>query len=125
MNLQFESGLIKATLLKRYKRFLADVQLNSGEEITIYCPNTGSMKNCWAAGDEIYISKHPNSKRKYAYTWELVVRDGDFILINTHRANAIVKEAIQNGQIDELKNFKIERPEAISNIDDIMVIRVH
>ena len=61
---------------------------------------------------KFYISKHPNSKRKYAYTWELVVRDGDFILINTHRANAIVKEAIQNGQIDELKNFKIERPEA-------------
>ena len=61
-------NLQKATLLKRYKRFLADVLLDNGETITIYCPNTGAMTGCAEAGDTIYFSESDNKKRKYKYT---------------------------------------------------------
>ena len=61
---------VPATLLKRYKRFLADVKLESGETVPVHCPNTGSMAGCCEPGRTVYLSVHNNPRRKYKYTWE-------------------------------------------------------
>ncbi|GGA74224.1 sugar fermentation stimulation protein [Neiella marina] len=100
-------NLIPATLIKRYKRFLADVILDDGNELTVHCPNTGSMKNCGQSGDRIWLSKSANPKRKYAYTWELTeTSSGHFICVNTQRANPAVADAIANGQLPSLAGYK-------------------
>ena len=85
----------KATLIKRYKRFLADVALDSGEEITMHCANTGAMTGCATPSDTIWYSTSNNTKRKYPNSWEFTVTPaGHFICINTIRANHLVEEAI-------------------------------
>lgn len=110
--MKFSTPLHKATLLKRYKRFLADVTLADGRETTIYCPNTGSMKTCADAGMTIYLSHDTRGVRKYAYTWELSETEhGGMICINTALPNSIVGEAIRSGQIPELKGYSVVRPE--------------
>lgn len=99
----FESG----TLVKRYKRFLADIRLNDGSEVTIHCPNTGSMKNCLYPEHTVWFSTSNNPKRKYSRTWELMqTPDDDYIGINTGRANALAEEAINAGVITELSGYK-------------------
>ena len=104
--MKFSPPLASALLIKRYKRFLADIKLPDGTVTTIHCPNTGSMKNCAIAGDRVWYSTAANPKRKYAYTWELnETQAGHFIGINTHRANALVKAAIELGQIKALKGY--------------------
>ena len=104
----FEQGI----LLRRYKRFLADVQLNDGSEITIHCPNTGSMRNCLYPGESVWFSTSDNPKRKYAHTWEQAASDeGHIIGINTGRANALAAEAIEAGVITELNGYGILRRE--------------
>lgn len=106
----FEPPLISATLVRRYKRFLADVVLASGEEITVHCPNTGSMKNCVVPHSPCYLSDSNNPKRKYRYTLELVTTpDGDLAGVNTGRANALVEEAIRAGVVPELAGYQIQR----------------
>jgi len=101
-----------ATLLRRYKRFLADIQLDEGEILTIHCPNTGSMKNCAIPGSRIWYSTSPNKKRKYSHTWELVqTHDSQLIGVNTSKANRLVKEAIETGIVKELKGYSHIRPE--------------
>lgn len=98
--------LIRGTLLKRYKRFLADIMLDTGEEITAHCPNTGSMKNCQPEDATVWIYDAKNPKRKLAYTWELVEIDKQYLAcINTGRANGLVKEAIEAGRIEELTGY--------------------
>ncbi|WP_223670053.1 DNA/RNA nuclease SfsA [Kangiella shandongensis] len=98
--------LIKTTLLKRYKRFLADVVSNEYGEFTAHCPNTGSMKNCWQEGDTAWLLDSQNPKRKYRYTWVLNQnQDGDWICINTHLANQIVREGIEDGVVEELRGY--------------------
>ena len=92
--------------MKRYKRFLADVQLPNGEVVVAHCPNTGSMKTCGSPGDIIYLSYNPSPKRKLSYTWELTQTKKGFIGINTHRPNKIVEEAILNQQIKSLSGYK-------------------
>ena len=110
--IRFQSTLTEAVLLKRYKRFLADVRLSNGETITVHCPNTGSMTNCAEPGWIVYLSKSSNKKRKYAYTWELAVNDqAHWIGINTNNANKIVKDAIQQGKILELAEYNHITPE--------------
>jgi len=100
------NNLQKAILIKRYKRFLADVILESGETITIYCPNTGAMTGCAEPGDEIYYSESDNLKRKYRYTWELTfTKAGHWICINSALANKIVATAINNSEIAELTGY--------------------
>ncbi|GIU47521.1 sugar fermentation stimulation protein [Shewanella sairae] len=104
----FESGI----LIKRYKRFLTDISLDSGEEVTIHCPNTGSMKNCLFVGEKVWFSVSDNPKRKYSRTWELALSaDGHMIGINTGRANALAEEAINNGVIAELQGYQSLRRE--------------
>jgi sugar fermentation stimulation protein A len=110
--MKFPAPLEKAILRKRYKRFLADVEREDGSTLTIHCPNTGSMKNCWEPGDEVWMSRSSNPKRKYAYTWELVrTKRGHYIGINTSRANEIVRSAIESGAVDGLSGYTTVKAE--------------
>jgi len=105
--MKFVSPLIKGKLIKRYKRFFADVELDNGQIVTAHCPNTGSMKNCAEPGWLAYLSEHNNPKRKLAYTWELVENHQQQIIgINTHNANKLVAEALQNKIIKELADYE-------------------
>lgn len=102
----FPQPLEKTKLIKRYKRFLADVIHPDKGEITVHCPNTGSMKNCWQQGWNAWVLNSQNPKRKYLYTWVLTENEkGEMIGINTHYANEIVYEAIAENKISELANF--------------------
>ncbi|MCP3873321.1 MAG: DNA/RNA nuclease SfsA [Desulfobacteraceae bacterium] len=97
--------LITGTLIKRYKRFLADVELENGKKVTVHCPNSGSMKGCAFPGSKVWLSKSDNPKRKYKYTWELIKVPGTLIGINTLVPNKLVKQSIENGLIKELREF--------------------
>jgi len=108
---EFPEPLTEARLIKRYKRFLADVKRqDNGQEMTIHTANTGSMTGCAIPGSSIWISNSHNDKRKYLYSWELSSSEnGDLIGINTALANKLVKEAIEKGHISELSDYdKIE-----------------
>ncbi len=108
----FANGLEQGTLIKRYKRFLADIVTQEGKEITIHCPNTGSMKNCMDEGSTVWYSRSKNPKRKYPNTWEFVKSGGEHIIgINTGLANSLVAEALENEKIKELKGFSSTRRE--------------
>lgn len=110
---------VQGTLLRRYKRFLADVRLDDGEIITAHCPNTGSMKNCVEAGATVWLSFSDNAKRKHPYTWELIeTAAGHVIGINTGKANRLVEAAVQAGRITELQGYPEvlrERPYGTEN----------
>ncbi len=97
--------LTKGVLIKRYKRFLADVKLETGEILTVHCPNSGSMKGCAIPGSTIWLSTSDNSKRKYRYTWELIQIPETIIGINTLLPNKLVKQSIENGEIEELSGY--------------------
>ena len=97
--------LIPGTLLKRYKRFLADVRLESGEIVTAHCPNTGSMKGCSEPGRTIYLSAHDNPKRKYKYTWELIEMPTSLVGVNTLVPNRLVFKSIDQKLIPELSGY--------------------
>ncbi|MEE2729552.1 MAG: DNA/RNA nuclease SfsA [Pseudomonadota bacterium] len=107
--MKFDPPLQQGTLVKRYKRFLADITLADGGELTLHCPNTGSMKNCNDPGSTVWFSDSGNPKRKYRHTWELVTvgKGAEQALagINTGRANGLVKEAIEAGVISELQGY--------------------
>ncbi|MBV0933616.1 DNA/RNA nuclease SfsA [Marinobacterium weihaiense] len=103
--MQFDPPLEAVTLLRRYKRFLADVRCADGSEITVHCPNTGSMRNCVLPEVEqaALISDSGNPKRKYRYTLEVLqVAHGHWTGVNTGRTNALVEEAVRAGHIVEL-----------------------
>jgi len=102
----FSQPLIPARLIKRYKRFLADVVFDDGREMTVYCPNTGSMLNCAVPGSRIWLSHSDDPKRKYAYSWQLVETDPDELAcIYSALANSVVKEAVEAGNIPELLGY--------------------
>ena len=103
--------LISGKIIKRYKRFLADVELESGEVVTAHCPNSGRMTTCWEEGWPVLLSFHDNPKRKLKYTWELAHNGETWICVNTHRANALVEEAINAGVIKELRGYDSIRRE--------------
>lgn len=110
--MQFTPPLQSATLIKRYKRFLADVVTPEGQELTLHCPNTGTMTGCAAPGDTVWYSTSDNPKRKYAHTWELTqTQQGAIICVNTLRANILAKEAILAGDIPELSGYNILKSE--------------
>ena len=108
--MQFDD-LIRATLLRRYKRFLADVELSDGQVLTVHCPNTGAMTGCAQPGSTAWISQSDNAKRKYPHTLELVQTDSGVVSVNTNRANRLVHEAILNNSIAELAGHERVRPE--------------
>ena len=110
--MQLQKKLQEGVLLKRYKRFLADITTQAGESITIHCPNTGSMKNCQEPGSRIWYSDSENPNRKYACTWELVEVDNKHIVgINTGLTNKLVHEAITSNRIIELTTYESIRTE--------------
>jgi sugar fermentation stimulation protein A len=97
--------VIFGTLIKRYKRFLADVELEDGNVITVHCPNTGRMTTCAEPGWRVALSDSHNPKRKYRFTWELVHNGRCWICVNTGRANQMAFEAVENGIIPELAGY--------------------
>jgi len=104
--------LVHARLIKRYKRFLADVRLDNDEVITVHCPNTGSMKNCVEENAEIWLSDSENPKRKYRYTWEFLITScGHHIGINAGKANQLVQSAIRDDLVEQLAGYETIRPE--------------
>jgi len=103
--------LFPGTLIKRYKRFLADIVLEDGSTVTVHCPNSGSMKGCASPGSRVYISRSSNPDRKYPFTWELVESDGVWAGINTALPNRLVREAIESGTVVELQGYETIRPE--------------
>ena len=103
--MKFEKPLIPGKLIKRYKRFLADIELDSGKFITAHCPNSGSMKTCANPGWKVLLSESDNPKRKYKYTWEMVHNEKCWIGINTIIPNIIAEEAIKDGTISELSRY--------------------
>lgn len=103
--------LIAGILIKRYKRFLADIELADGTVITVHCPNSGSMKGCATPGSRVFLSRSPNPGRKYPHTWELVEADGYWAGINTGLPNHLTREAIENGTVTELQGYTHIRPE--------------
>ncbi len=111
--MRWSSPLKSGTLIKRYKRFMADVVPESAsEQITLHCPNTGSMKNCMGEGWRVWYSDSGNPKRKYPCTWELSeTPGGDLICVNTAQANRIVKEALAQNIISELAVYGTVKPE--------------
>src|ERR1700730_5424063 len=102
----FASPLIPATLVRRYKRFLADVVLSTGETVTVHVANPGSMIGLAAPGARVWLSKSANAKRKLAYSWELVEADfgsgAELVGINTTNPNPLVADALEAAQIPEL-----------------------
>ena len=91
--------MIEGTLLKRYKRFLADVRLTNGETLTVHCPTSGSMKGCNLPGAACWISDSNNPKRKLRYTLEAVCGPHGWIGVHTSRPNGVVKHALDQGLI--------------------------
>jgi sugar fermentation stimulation protein A len=104
--------LVEGKLIRRYKRFLADVVLDNGEVMTVHCPNTGSMKNCTEEGARVWLSRSDNPSRKYAYTWEMLKTSRNhFIGVNTGKANSLVKSAILEDSIPQLSGYPEVKPE--------------
>jgi sugar fermentation stimulation protein A len=104
--MHFLLPLQEATLQRRYKRFLADVESHDGTSLTLHCPNTGSMKNCAEPNSRVWFWDSTNEKRKYPCTWELVEVEQRFLAcINTQRANGLVVEAINNGIVSQLQGY--------------------
>ena len=93
--------LIPGRLIKRYKRFLADVELEDGRTVTAHCPNSGSMTACSDPGRPVYLSWHDNPKRKLKYTWEIIQMPDSLVGVNTLVPNRLIKTSIENPKIRE------------------------
>lgn len=104
--MEFSPALQPATLIKRYKRFLADVVTAEGKTMTLHCPNTGAMTGCATPGDTVWYSTSASATRKYPHTWELTqTQKGEIICVNTLRANALVKEMLTTVPPAELTGY--------------------
>ena len=109
--MRFKEPLIEGTLIRRYKRFIADVALPDGTIVQAHCPNSGSMRTCLGEGWPVMLSDSHNPKRKLRYTWEMVHNGKCWIGINTHLANRIAEEGIRTGRIAELADYPELRAE--------------
>ncbi|MFO7550217.1 MAG: DNA/RNA nuclease SfsA [Haliea sp.] len=103
--------LREGRLLRRYKRFLADVALPGGEVITAHCPNTGAMTGCVEEGATVWLSHSDDPKRKYADTWELVATSRGLACIHSALANKVVREALESGRIPGFDGYPDVRGE--------------
>ncbi|AOE87441.1 DNA/RNA nuclease SfsA [Pseudomonas sp. TCU-HL1] len=117
--MRFVPTLEEGRLLRRYKRFLADIETASGEQLTIHCPNTGSMLNCMSEGCRVWFSRSNDPKRKLPGTWEIAeTPQGRLACVNTARANALVEEALQAGVIRELAGFSALKREVAYGLEN-------
>ena len=112
--MEFTKSLIKGKLIKRYKRFFVDVKLNK-EIVTAHCPNTGSMKGLLDEGNEVYLLKHDDPKRKLKYGLEIIRANKNLVGVNTHMANKITKHALENNLIKEFQNLDQIKSEVFFN----------
>ena len=112
--MEFTKSLIKGKLIKRYKRFFVDVKLNK-EIVTAHCPNTGSMKGLLDKGNEVYLTKHDDPKRKLKYGLEIIKAKKNLVGVNTHMANKIVNHGLNNNLIKELSNSSSIKSEVFFN----------
>lgn len=125
----FPEPLQQGFLVERYKRFLVDIRLPTGEVFTAHCPNTGSMKNCLQPGAPAWFSLSSGKKRKFAATWEIATTpQGHLAGINTSRANSLVREALEAGLIPSLAGYESLRREVVygsegSRIDFLLHIK--
>ena len=99
--------LLEGTLIRRYKRFLTDVELTDGRTVTAHTPNTGSMKQCAVPGYRVLLSESANPKRKLAYTLELIQVGEHWVDTHTQRTNRVVEEGLRNGWIDSLSGYQV------------------
>ena len=100
--MRFGNKLVHGTLIRRYKRFLADVKLDDGTEVTAHCTNSGSMKSCLEDGAEVYLTPVNDPKRKTGFTWEMIKINGDWVGIDTGNPNKLAFEAISEKMIPGL-----------------------
>ena len=112
--MKFTKSLIKGKLIKRYKRFFVDIKLNK-ETVTAHCPNTGSMMGLLDKGNEVYLLKNDDPKRKLKYGLEIIKAKKNLVGVNTHMANKIVKHGLVNNLIKELKDNDLIKPEVFFN----------
>lgn len=110
MTIYFPTTLTHGRLIKRYKRFLADVELDNSEIVTAHCTNSGSMKSCIEEGAEVYLSPVNDPKRKTRFTWEMIYINNGWVGINTSNPNKIALEWIKNNVIPSLEGYeKVQR----------------
>ena len=112
--MEFTKSLIKGKLVKRYKRFFADIKVNK-KIVIAHCPNTGSMEGLLDINNEVWISKNDNPKRKLKYTLEIIKVGKNLVGVNTHLANKIVHHGLLNNLMNELKNSQLVKPEVFFN----------
>ena len=112
--MEFTKSLIKGKLIKRYKRFFVDVKIDK-KSVTAHCPNTGSMKGLLTEGNEVYLLKNDNPKRKLKYGLEIIKAQNNLVGVNTHLANKIVNHALSNNLIKELMYSDKIKPEVFFN----------
>ena len=112
--MKFTKSLIKGKLIKRYKRFFADVKINN-QIVTAHCPNTGSMRGLLEEGNEVYLLKNDNPKRKLKYGLEIIKAKKNLVGVNTHMANKIVHHGLSKNLIMELKENKTIQAEVFFN----------
>ncbi len=103
--MEFKSPLMHGRLIKRYKRFLADIKLDNGEKVTAHCTNSGSMKSCLEENAEVYLSPVNDPKRKTQFTWEMIKINESWVGINTNNPNQLAFDAISQGRIDKLRGY--------------------
>jgi len=115
--MKFTQPLLAGTLVRRYQRFLAEVELDDGTRITAACPNTGSMLGCCSPGNRVWLSQSDAPTRKYRHTWEMVEVGAVKVGINTGLPNKLVREAIANGVLAELGGYTSLRGEVPFGIE--------
>ena len=112
--MEFTKALIKGKLIKRYKRFFTDVKIGK-DIVTAHCPNTGSMKGLLNEGNEVFVSKNDNPKRKLKYTLEIIKVNKNLVGVNTHFANKIAFHGLSNNLVKEIANNDSIKPEVFFN----------
>jgi sugar fermentation stimulation protein A len=109
--------LKSGTLLRRYKRFFADVKLDDGTEVTAHCPNTGPMTDVCQIGERVMLSTSDNPRRKLAHTWELISLDGVWVGVNTGLPNKVIKTALERKLFPALGDYDTVRSEVVYGED--------
>ena len=112
--MEFTKSLIKGKLIKRYKRFFADIELDK-EIVTAHCPNTGSMKGLLDEGNDVFVLPNNNPKRKLKFGLEIIKTRNNLVGVNTHMANRITQHGLENNLIKELQNNDLIKPEVFFN----------